>query len=98
MSNKEAQKPTEIPADSAGRTAEPAQENDSVFQRIAALLKPLAISRFKIIDLADAEQTITGIKKDIEFRGFNLWILVFSVVICSIGLNVDSVPRTLMKL
>jgi len=62
----------------------------SIFHRIMALLKPLAIERFRIIDLADAEQTIKGIQKDIEFRGFNLWILVFSIIICSIGLNVNS--------
>ena len=62
----------------------------SVLRSISELLRPLAISRFRIIDLADHEQTIVGIKKDIEFRGFNLWILVFSIVICSIGLNVDS--------
>ncbi len=61
-----------------------------VFQRLSDLLKPLAIERFRIIDLADPDQTIAGIKKDIEFRGFNLWILVFSIIICSIGLNVDS--------
>ena len=48
---------------------------------ISDLLRPLAISRFRIIDLADSEQTISGIKKDIEFRGFNLWILVFSIII-----------------
>lgn len=58
--------------------------------RLSELLRPLAIERFRIIDLADPEQTIVGIKKDIEFRGFNLWILVFSIIICSIGLNVDS--------
>lgn len=58
--------------------------------RISDILRPLAIERFRIIDLADPEQTIIGIKKDIEFRGFNLWILVFSIIICSIGLNVDS--------
>ena len=62
----------------------------SVLRGISDLLRPLAISRFRIIDLADPEQTIAGIKKDIEFRGFNLWILVFSIIICSIGLNVDS--------
>lgn len=65
-------------------------DGTSLFQRLSDLLKPLAIERFRIIDLADPEQTISGIKKDIEFRGFNLWILVFSIVICSIGLNVDS--------
>ena len=46
--------------------------------------------RFSIIDLANPVATIDGIKKDIEFRGFSLWILIFSIFIASIGLNVDS--------
>jgi len=62
----------------------------SVWQTITGLLKPLAIERFKIIDIADPQLTIEGIKRDVEFRGFNLWILVFSIFICSIGLNVNS--------
>ena len=53
-------------------------------------MRPQLIERLQIRDLADPESTIEGIKKDIEFRGFNLWILVFSIVIASIGLNVDS--------
>ena len=62
----------------------------SLWERLAQLLKPLAIERFKIIDVADPNDTIEGIKRDVEFRGFNLWILVFSIFICSIGLNVNS--------
>lgn len=46
--------------------------------------------RFSIIDLADPEATIQGIKKDVEFQGFSLWILMFSIIIASIGLNVNS--------
>jgi len=46
--------------------------------------------RFSIIDLANPQATVEGIKKDIEFRGFSLWILIFSIFIASIGLNVDS--------
>ena len=46
--------------------------------------------RFSIIDLADPDSTIEGIKKDVEFRGFSLWILMFSIIIASIGLNVNS--------
>jgi uncharacterized hydrophobic protein (TIGR00271 family) len=46
--------------------------------------------RFSIIDLADPASTIEGIKKDVEFRGFSLWILMFSIIIASIGLNVNS--------
>ena len=44
----------------------------------------------RILDLAEPEQTISGIERDAEFRGFNVWILVFSIVIASIGLNVNS--------
>lgn len=64
--------------------------NPSSWSRIVDILRPQLIERLQIRDLADAESTIEGIKKDIEFRGFNLWILVFSIVIASIGLNVDS--------
>ena len=67
-----------------------ASGGESVWQSLSNLLKPLAIERFRIIDIADPQQTIEGIKRDVEFRGFNLWILVFSIFICSIGLNVDS--------
>lgn len=64
--------------------------NPSAWSRIVEILRPQLIERLQIRDLADPASTIEGIKKDIEFRGFNLWILVFSIVIASIGLNVDS--------
>lgn len=64
--------------------------NPTPWSRIIDILRPQLIDRLQIRDLADPESTIEGIKKDIEFRGFNLWILVFSIVIASIGLNVDS--------
>lgn len=48
--------------------------------------------RLSIIDNADPKATIEGIENDVEFKGFNLWILIFSIFICSIGLNVDSDP------
>ena len=61
-----------------------------VWLKVYALLKPIVIDRLNIVDLAEPESTIAGIKKDIEFKGFNVWILVFSIFIASIGLNVDS--------
>lgn len=39
---------------------------------------------------ADKQGTITGIKKDIDFKGANVWILIASIFIASIGLNVNS--------
>jgi uncharacterized hydrophobic protein (TIGR00271 family) len=54
------------------------------------LLRPHVLDRLRIVDLANPEQTMAGIERDTEFRGFNVWILVFSIVIASIGLNVNS--------
>ena len=41
------------------------------------------------IDTAAAEKSIRSI---IYFRGPNVWILVFSIIIASVGLNVNSIP------
>lgn len=60
------------------------------FTRILAILRPIVVDRLSIVDLAEPESTIAGIQKDIEFKGFNVWILGFAIVIASIGLNVDS--------
>ncbi len=38
----------------------------------------------------DIDATIEGIQKDIAFRGHTAWILIFSILIASIGLNVNS--------
>lgn len=38
----------------------------------------------------DREGTIEGIKRDVDFKGINVWILIFSIFIASIGLNVNS--------
>lgn len=62
----------------------------SPLTRIFAILKPVLIDRLNIVDLAEPQSTIAGIQKDIDFKGFNVWILGFAIVIASIGLNVDS--------
>ena len=41
------------------------------------------------IDTAAAEKSI---RSSIYFRGPNVWILVFSIIIASVGLNVNSIP------
>jgi uncharacterized hydrophobic protein (TIGR00271 family) len=41
-------------------------------------------------DKADELQTIELIKKGVEFRGTNLWVLIFAIMIASVGLNVNS--------
>ncbi len=41
-------------------------------------------------DKADEQETLEYIRKGVEFRGTNLWILIFAIFIASIGLNVNS--------
>lgn len=41
-------------------------------------------------DNADPQETIDYIKKGVEFQGTNIWILIFAIMVASIGLNVNS--------
>lgn len=41
-------------------------------------------------DKADEKEIITAIRKNVDFRGANLWALIFAIFIASIGLNVNS--------
>lgn len=41
-------------------------------------------------DDTDAVATIASIRKSIEFKGANVWILAFAVIVASVGLNVNS--------
>lgn len=38
----------------------------------------------------DREKTLESVKKNIYFRGANLWILACAIMVCSVGLNVNS--------
>lgn len=41
-------------------------------------------------DKAPEEETIASIKASVEFRGANLWILIFAIFVASLGLNTNS--------
>ena len=41
-------------------------------------------------DKATPEETSEYIRKGIEFKGPNVWILVFAIFIASVGLNMNS--------
>lgn len=41
-------------------------------------------------DKAEESDIIASIRKNVEFRGANLWALIFAIFIASIGLNVNS--------
>lgn len=45
-----------------------------------------------IRDYVDTEAAAESIKSNIYFKGPNAWILAFSIIIASVGLNVNSIP------
>ena len=45
---------------------------------------------FRIQEDTDAEATMASIQRSVEFKGINLWLLGFAVIIASVGLNVNS--------
>lgn len=60
----------------------------SVFSRLRIQVKEIA-NLSEHIDTDAAQKTI---RNNIYFRGPNIWILAFSIVIASVGLNVNSIP------
>lgn len=60
--------------------------HESLGQKIQDFVK----KRLYILDNAEPEKTIEGIKKDIDFSGFNLWILIPAILLASTGLNANS--------
>ncbi|MGB3592448.1 MAG: DUF389 domain-containing protein [Nonlabens sp.] len=53
------------------------------------------VTRFlnELLDIrkdSDRSETIESVKKDISFKGHNAWILIFSIMVASIGLNANS--------
>ncbi len=41
-------------------------------------------------DKSQEDQIVEDIRKSVEFRGMNLWVLIFAIFIASIGLNMNS--------
>ena len=67
------------------RTRRP--KRSAVLNRIGAFLQ----DRFSLEeDREDEAGVIQSISRGIEFRGINLWTLIFAIFIASIGLNVNS--------
>ncbi len=62
-------------------------EAKEIFQSIVHFIK----ERFNLMpEQEDAFKTIDSIKKGISFRGTKLWILIFAIMVASVGLNTNS--------
>lgn len=67
------------------------QSEERQIKSIFAGLRRFLRHRFDLSeDSADQEEVIENIRKGVEFRGTNLWILIFAIVVASVGLNVNS--------
>ena len=58
----------------------------SFFNKLKSELRTLA----NISDHIDTEAAAKSIRSNVAFRGPNVWILAFSIIIASVGLNVNS--------
>ncbi len=57
------------------------------YGKIAGFLK----TRFDLHkDKAEQDEVIDNVRKGVEFSGTNLWVLIFAIIIASVGLNVNS--------
>lgn len=62
-------------------------KNQTINQRIISFFK----DRFSLEeDKAPRDEVVATISKGVEFRGINLWVLIFATMIASLGLNVNS--------
>lgn len=60
----------------------------SIFNRFRVQVKEIA----NLSEHIDTDAAQKAIRNNIYFRGPNVWILAFSIVIASVGLNVNSIP------
>jgi len=61
------------------------------FRRLLVSFRAFLRDRFNLHeDQASEQETIEEIRRNVVFRGANLWILMFAIMIASIGLNVNS--------
>ena len=60
-------------------------------KRILAVLRAFVRDRFSLAEDKENEfEIIESIKKSVPFKGINLWLLIFAILICSVGLNINS--------
>ncbi len=68
------------------RMDENKQKISGIWDNIMAFLHDL----LDIREDSDRHETIDSVRKDISFQGHNAWILIFSIMVASIGLNANS--------
>ncbi|MEG0601847.1 MAG: TIGR00341 family protein [Mucinivorans sp.] len=68
------------------------EEEEQQQKLVGQQIKSFFSSRFNLDeDKADQHEVVENIRRGVEFRGTNLWLLIFAIVVASVGLNVNSV-------
>ncbi|MFI3315455.1 MAG: TIGR00341 family protein [Rikenellaceae bacterium] len=57
---------------------------------IHVTLRRFLKGRFALDDNAGQKEVEDNIRRSVEFRGQNLWILIFAILVASVGLNINS--------
>ena len=66
------------------------QNKDNTYSNLITSLKLFLKETFDISKDTDRKATIEDIKSGINMKGQNAWILIFSILIASTGLNTSS--------
>lgn len=66
------------------------QNKENTFATLVATLKTFLHEIFDISNDTDRKATIEDIKNGVDMKGQNAWVLVFSILIASTGLNTSS--------
>lgn len=79
-------------ASSSNEKLEETATNEEI-KKVPSTIWKYIISIFSFSNDKDVNvlEVTENIKKDIEFKGYNVWVLMCSIVIASIGLNVNSI-------
>ena len=60
----------------------------NTLNRIYGRVKKMVLDRFDLTaDSATQQEVVSNISNGVEFRGTNLWVLIFAAMIASLGLN-----------
>ena len=66
------------------------EKSQSSFKKTVSTVKLFLIDTFDIFQDTDHAATIEDIKSGVNMRGQNAWILIFSILVASAGLNTSS--------
>ena len=75
------------------QNTQPEDQLESNKEKIEGIWENIKAFLSELLDIrkdSDRSETVESVRKDISFQGHNAWILIFSIMVASIGLNANS--------